>query len=91
MNKENMTIGNLAAASQEQFLTLERKVDSGFKEVRNDMKEGFHIVLEEVKGLRDDVKIAHQATRIDNAGVLERLENLETDMKKVKEKVQIEQ
>jgi len=91
MAHKKMTIETLAAATQEQFLALERKVDSGFKEVRKDMKEGFHIVLEEVKGLRDDVKIARQATRIDNAGVIERLEKLETDTKKVKEKVKIEQ
>jgi hypothetical protein len=98
MANKKITIERLAASSQEQFLALERKMASGFKEVREDMnvmrdtmKEGFHIVLEEIRGLRDDVKIARQAARVDHAGVIEQLEKLETDMKKVKEKVQIEQ
>jgi len=38
MAKKNITIDELAAASQDQFLALERKMDTGFHEVRGDSK-----------------------------------------------------
>jgi hypothetical protein len=38
MNKKKITIETLAAASQDQFLALEKKMDAGFHEVRGDIK-----------------------------------------------------
>jgi hypothetical protein len=38
MAQKKMTIETLAAASQEQFLTLEKKMDAGFHEGRGDIK-----------------------------------------------------
>jgi hypothetical protein len=87
MANKKITIERLAALAQEQFLTLDKKMNG----LQEDIKEGFHIVLEEMKGRRDDVKIAHRASCVEHAGVVERLEKLGADMKKVKENVKIEQ
>lgn len=38
MAQKNITIDELAAASQDQCLALERRMDTGFQEVRGDIK-----------------------------------------------------
>jgi hypothetical protein len=38
MAKKNITIESLAAASQEQCVVLEKKMDAGFQDVRGDIK-----------------------------------------------------
>jgi hypothetical protein len=38
MAKKRIAIDELAAASQEQFLALDRKMDAGFADVRGDIK-----------------------------------------------------
>lgn len=51
------------------------------------MKAGFETVLEELRGMRDDVKIGRQASRVESAELSQRMDVLEQELKRVKEKV----
>jgi len=53
--KGKMTIETLAAASQERFLALEKKIDAGFADVRGDVKFILS-AIENVSGQIVDVK-----------------------------------
>jgi hypothetical protein len=55
MAHKKMTIETLAAASQEQFLALEKKMDAGFQEVRGDIKLVLSAV-ENLSGQMADIK-----------------------------------
>jgi hypothetical protein len=55
MAKKNITIDELAAASQEQFLALEKKMDAGFHEVRGDIKLVLS-AIETLSGQMTDIK-----------------------------------
>jgi hypothetical protein len=55
MAKKITTIEGLAAASQEQFLALEKKMDAGFQDVRGDMKLVLS-AIETLSGQIGDVK-----------------------------------
>jgi hypothetical protein len=55
MPKKKITIESLAAASQEQFLALEKKMDAGFQDVRGDIKLVLS-ALENLSGQMADVK-----------------------------------
>ena len=55
MNKKKITIETLAAASQDQFLALERKMDAGFHEVRGDIKLVLS-AIETLSGTMADMK-----------------------------------
>jgi len=52
--KERMTIDRLAHMTANEFHA-----------VRSEIKEGFEIVLDELRGLRDDVKQARAASNVD--------------------------
>ncbi len=52
------------------------------------MQEGFGIVLDELRGLRDDVKQARAASRVEYAE-LRKGDALEEDVRKIKQKVKI--
>jgi hypothetical protein len=52
---KKMTIETLAAASQEQFLALEKKMDMGFHEVRSDIQLVLS-ALETLSGQMTDIK-----------------------------------
>jgi hypothetical protein len=55
MEKHITTIETLAAASQDQFLALEKKMDAGFQEVRGDIKLVLS-AIENLSGAIVDVK-----------------------------------
>ncbi len=52
---------------------LEGKIEREVGAVRKEMYEGFQTVLQEVKGLRDEVKIYHQGTRVEYSMLQERV------------------
>jgi hypothetical protein len=57
MAKKHITIDELAAASQEQFLALEKKMDEGFKHTAS--KEDVRLILsalENLTGQMTDIK-----------------------------------
>jgi hypothetical protein len=65
MNKEKMTIKRLAAASQEQFLTLEKKMDAGFADVRGDIADvrgDVKLILSAVENLAGQIADVKQST-----------------------------
>jgi hypothetical protein len=51
------------------------------------VKTGFEAVLEELRGMRDEMRIGRQASRIESAELGQRMDMLEQEMKRVKEKV----
>ena len=88
---KKMTIEDLAVmiqrnmASKEDVQSIRTEV-VGTNEV---MKEGFKNVFLELDGLRDDVKQARGASRVEYAELREKVEALEEDIRKIKEKVKI--
>lgn len=77
-----MTINELAGMTQRGLRDVETRL-------REDMKAGFQMVLEEMRGFREEMRIGLQAVRIEYAELRERVETLEADMRRVKEKVGI--
>ena len=74
------------------FADVDKRLGEGekrFQKIEHTMKEGFEMVLDEVRGLRDDMKIDQQADRMIHGDLNERIVVLEKDMKSVKEKVRI--
>ena len=83
-------VEEVAAGLNKEFVRLENKVDALDSKVDGlevKMKAGFETVLEELRGLRDDVKIARQASRADDDELRRRMDTLEQEVKRVKEKV----
>lgn len=75
MKKEKITIEKLAEMTQNEFRSLERRMDQMVtKEL---FKEGFEVLLSEIKGLRGDVSNYRMGTRIEYAELLGRVEALE--------------
>jgi hypothetical protein len=81
---KKMTIEDLGAmiernmASKEDVKVLTEKVQDGFTKV-----------FVEIDGLRDDVKQARGASSIEYAGLREKVEALEEDVRKIKRKVKV--
>ena len=73
----------VAAGLHTEFVRLEKKVDA----LDDTVKTGFETVLEELRGMRDDMNIGRQASRIESAELSQRMDMLEQEMKRVKEKV----
>ena len=72
MRKEKITIETLAEMTQNEFRRLEEKMVT--KEL---FKEGFDVLLSEIKGLRGDLSNYRAGTHIEYAEILERVEALE--------------
>ena len=80
-----MPIDQLAEITAHEFHTVGQRFDT----LESTMKEGFGIVLDELRGLRDDVKQARAASNVDYAMLKEKIEALEEDMRRVKAKVKL--
>jgi hypothetical protein len=74
MTQQKMTIAQLAATSQEQFLALERKMDAGFQDVRSDIK----LVLSAIETLSGQMADVRQSavSALDYARLETRVETL---------------
>ena len=72
-----MTINELAGMTQRGLRDVETRL-------REDMKAGFQMVLEEMRGFREEMRIGLQTVRIEYAELRERVETLEADMRRVK-------
>ncbi len=80
---QKMTIEKLATMTQREFREIDKKMD---QMVTKDMfKEGMDIVLNEIRGVRSDVKNIH----IDIVGLEERLEVLEETNRPSKTRVRV--
>ena len=64
-------------------------IDKQFVDVRKEMREGFAMVLDEVRGIRNEVKTYYQGSRIEYGELDERMETLEEEVKRIKVKVKI--
>ena len=64
---------------------MENKVDG----LEQKVKGGFEVVLEELQGMREEMRIGRQAGRIESAELSQRMDMLEQEVKKVKERVGI--
>jgi hypothetical protein len=53
------------------------------------MKENFGLVLEVLNGLRDDVKQARSASRVEYVELREKVDALEEDVRKITQKVKV--
>lgn len=84
-NNEEVTIEKLAQISQKEFITLEKKMDDGFNELKQMVGSVLHIV-ENIEGRMGEV---HTVGRVDMPDLRDRVEILEGDMKNVKEKILI--
>jgi hypothetical protein len=82
---KNMTIDTLAQMTANEFRTVGKRLDTG----ESTMREGFAAVLEELQGLNDSVKQARGASNVESAGLREKIEALEEDVQKIKQKVKI--
>jgi hypothetical protein len=76
-------VEEVAAGLHTEFVRLEKKVNA----LDDTVKTGFETVLEELRGMRDDMKIGRQASRVESAELSQRMDMLEQEMKRVKEKV----
>mgnify|MGYP001619435765 FL=1 len=75
MKKEKITIETLAEMTHNEFRRLEGRLDQMVtKEL---FKEGFDVLLSEIKGLRGDLSNYRAGTHIEYAEILERVEALE--------------
>ena len=75
MKKEKITIKTLAEIMYNEFRCLEGRLDQMVtKEL---FKEGFDVLLSEIKGLRGDLSNYCAGTHIEYAEILERVEALE--------------
>ena len=72
MKKEKITIETLAEMTQNEFRRLEEKMVT-----KQLFKEGFDVLLSEIKGLRGDLSNYRAGTHIEYAEILERVEALE--------------
>ena len=68
---------------------VEKEMREGFQSVNKNMKDNFGLMLEVMNGLRDDVKQARGASNVEYAGLREKVEALEEDVRKIKQKVKI--
>ncbi len=82
---KKMTIDRLAQMTASAFHAVRSEMQEGFRTVRSEIKEGFEIVLDALRGLRDDVKQAQASSNIDTA----RIAALEGDVRKIKTKVKV--
>jgi septation ring formation regulator EzrA len=88
---KKMTIEDLAAmiernmASKEDVQTIKQDLNTLTEKV----EDGFTKVFVELDGLRDDVRQARGASSIEYAGLREKVEALEEDVRKIKQKVKI--
>jgi hypothetical protein len=83
-------VEEVAAGLNKEFVRLENKVDaldSKVDKLEGNMKAGFETVLEELRGMRNEMKIGRQAGRIESAELSQRMDTLEQEVKRVKEKV----
>jgi len=80
---------DLAEMTAQGFVDVEKRLTDNIGTGFQLMKESFEIVFEELKGIRDEVKISRQATRIEYMELSGRVDMLEKDMKKVKQKVKV--
>jgi septation ring formation regulator EzrA len=87
---KKMTIEDLAEMIQRNMASKEDvraiREEMATKEV---MQEGFEKVFAELDGLRDDVKQARGASRVEYAALKEEVEALQEDVRKIKHKVKI--
>jgi hypothetical protein len=83
--QKEMAIDRLAEITADEFPTVGERFDS----LQATMREGFGIVLDELRGLRDDVKQTRAGSTVDYAMLKGKIEALEEDMKRVKEKVKL--
>ena len=86
---KKMTIEMLAQMTEERMQGVEKEMKEGFSSVNKNMKDNFGLMLEVMNGLRDDVKQARGASNVEYAGLREKVEALEEDVRKIKEKVKI--
>ncbi len=88
---KTITIEDLAGmiqrnmASKEDVQTIRAEVAT----TTEVMQEGFAKVFGELDGLRDDVKQARAASRVEYAELREKVEALEEDVRKINQKVKV--
>ena len=82
---KKMTIESLAQITEERIQGVENEVRAGFQA----MKENFGMVIEVMNGLRDDVKQSNMARKVEVAQLQAKDEELEAEIKKIKQKVKI--
>ena len=75
MKKEKITIKTLAEIMYNEFRCLEGRLDQMV--TRELFKEGFDVLLSEIKGLRGDLSHYRAGTHIEYAEIVERVEALE--------------
>jgi len=73
LHTELVRVENKVDALETKFGALEKKVGEGFEDV-----------LEELRGMRDEMKVGRPASRLDNAELSQRMDMLEQEVKKVK-------
>ncbi len=89
---KKITIETLAEITANEFRTVSKRFDALEGKVdtlQSTMKEGFGIVLDELRGVRDDVKQARGASSVEYAQLREKVEALEEDVRKIKRKVKV--
>jgi hypothetical protein len=70
---KKMTIETLVEITANEFRAVGKRFDS----IESTMKEGFGIVLDELRGLRDDVKQTRATSRAEYPELKEKVESLE--------------
>ena len=85
-------VEGVAAGLHTEFVRLENKFDALENKVdglEQKVKGGFEVVLEELQGMREEMRIGRQAGRIESVELSQRMDMLEQEVKKVKERVGI--
>ena len=78
--QKKMTIDTLAQVTANEFRVVGKRFDS----VESTIKEGFGMMLDELRGLRDEVKQARGASSVEYTQLREKVEVLEEDVRKIK-------
>jgi hypothetical protein len=68
-------VEEVAAGLNKELVRLENKVNG----LENKMQAGFDTVLEELRGMRDEMRIGRQASRIESAELSQRMDMLEQE------------
>jgi hypothetical protein len=85
--KSTLTIDELAQITEERIQGVEKETREGFRSVNDSLKENFGLVLHSLDGLRDDVKQARGASNLEYALLRQKVESLESDVERIKQKV----
>ena len=77
---KKITTEDLAAMTERGLLDVKKrlgdKIEAGFR----GMTEDIHLVVDEVRGVREEVRVWRQASSLDYAEVSQRIQKLEQEM-----------